>query len=91
MSADNYLRVRKFGGKYYVGMEFASDQKQTNGPPRENEKAFSDPMAAILGAFARSEMEYLEYGVQVDAEVRLDADARAREKIEDEELTRSRA
>ena len=69
MSADNYLWVRKWQGRYYVSQEFASDEVNASAPPNPRAVAFNTPTEACSYAHQQELEDYFEYGVFLTPEV----------------------
>ena len=65
MSADNYVRVRRFGpNDYRWGMWFASDDNPDYSDKRFKHGPFSSPNEAAENAW--DELRIIEYGVEFE-------------------------
>jgi hypothetical protein len=75
VSADNYLFVRKYRGKYYIEMRFASNDYDERSGPNKHFGVFDSPDEAIRAAHRETHRDYYEYGVEISPKVAADWDA----------------
>lgn len=69
MSADNYLFVRKWRGKYYIEQRFASNEYDEREKPYKPSGPFENARVAIFEAHALDGKDYFEYGVSISPAV----------------------
>lgn len=63
MSADNIILVQKIGKKYYVWMDFCSDDDYGKNPLDKHPEIFDTEEKAMAKAFEIVASDVVEYGV----------------------------